>query len=170
MKDWNVRVFREGRPVMLGQVSERNEALARCAALHKFGVSDDELVEMFQQARATEYAEIVGAARPLLPTKGKKSKVAPEEVEKLASRFQAVRQVDFFDCPKAADVEMLLRRLVDGIGRVAGQPTAAPAATVPPCLADRTSRPNHLGADSAQNLRQGIEAGFVGFGGGVWAR
>ena len=43
MKDWNVRVFREGRPVMLGQVSERNEALARCAALHKFGVSDDEL-------------------------------------------------------------------------------------------------------------------------------
>ena len=44
MKDWNVRVLREGRPVMLGQVSERNEALARCAALHKFGVSDDELV------------------------------------------------------------------------------------------------------------------------------
>lgn len=43
MKDWNVRVFREGRPVMLGQVSERNEALARCAALYKFGVSDDEL-------------------------------------------------------------------------------------------------------------------------------
>ena len=43
MKDWNVRVFREGGPVMLGQVSERNEALARCAALHKFGVSDDEL-------------------------------------------------------------------------------------------------------------------------------
>ena len=44
MKDWNVRVFREGRPVMLGQVSERNEALARCAALYKFGVGDDELV------------------------------------------------------------------------------------------------------------------------------
>ncbi len=43
MKAWNVRVFREGRPVMIGQVSERNEALARCAALHKFGVSDDEL-------------------------------------------------------------------------------------------------------------------------------
>ena len=43
MKDWSVRVFREGRQVMLGQVSERNEALARCAALYKFGVSDDEL-------------------------------------------------------------------------------------------------------------------------------
>ena len=43
MNDWNVRVFREGRPVMLGQVSERNETLARCAALHRFGVGDDEL-------------------------------------------------------------------------------------------------------------------------------
>ena len=38
MKDWSVRVFREGWPVMLGQVSERNEALARCAALYTFGV------------------------------------------------------------------------------------------------------------------------------------
>ena len=38
MKDWKVRVFRERRPVVLGQVSERNEALARCAALYKFGV------------------------------------------------------------------------------------------------------------------------------------
>ena len=43
MKDWNVRVFRDGWPVMLGQVSERNEALARCAALYKVGVSDDDL-------------------------------------------------------------------------------------------------------------------------------
>ena len=43
MRTWNVRVFRNGRPVMLGQVSERNESLARCAALHKFAVDDQEL-------------------------------------------------------------------------------------------------------------------------------
>jgi hypothetical protein len=43
MKDWNVRVFREGRRVMLGQVSESKETLARCAALHKFGLGDDDL-------------------------------------------------------------------------------------------------------------------------------
>ena len=30
--------------MIIGQVSERNEALARCAALYKFGVGDDELV------------------------------------------------------------------------------------------------------------------------------
>lgn len=43
MKVWNVRVFRDGRPVVLRQVSESNETLARCAALHRFGVSDEEL-------------------------------------------------------------------------------------------------------------------------------
>ncbi len=78
------------------------------------GVSDDELVEVFQRARAAEYDEIIKAARPLLPARGKKLQATPEEVEKLATRFESVRQVDFFDCPKAADVEMLLRRLSDG--------------------------------------------------------
>lgn len=98
------------------RVREEGGAVTLVRADDIDGVSDDELVEMFQQARAEEYAEIVAAARLLLPAKGKKSKAAPEEVEKLASRFQAVRQVDFFDCPKAADVEMLLQRLIDGAG------------------------------------------------------
>lgn len=43
MKTWNVRVCRNGRDLTLGQVHERNEALARCAALSRFGVSEDEL-------------------------------------------------------------------------------------------------------------------------------
>ncbi|MCW5633545.1 MAG: hypothetical protein KIT17_09425 [Rubrivivax sp.] len=43
MKLWNVRVHRDGRSVTVGQVSERNETLARCAALARFGVSDEEL-------------------------------------------------------------------------------------------------------------------------------
>lgn len=43
MKTWNVRVRRNGRDLTLGQVHERNEALARCAALSRFGVSEDEL-------------------------------------------------------------------------------------------------------------------------------
>jgi hypothetical protein len=77
------------------------------------GISDDDLMEMFQQARAADYAEIIEAARALLPLKGKKSKASPEEVEKIAARFQVVRQMDFFDCPKAVEVEMLLRRLGD---------------------------------------------------------
>lgn len=43
MKTWNVRVRRNGRGLTLGQVHERNEELARCAALSRFGVSEDEL-------------------------------------------------------------------------------------------------------------------------------
>lgn len=42
MKTWNVRVRRNGRDLTLGQVHERNEELARCAALSRFGISDDE--------------------------------------------------------------------------------------------------------------------------------
>jgi hypothetical protein len=45
MKTWNVRVVRAGRAVHVGQVSESNESLARCAALSQYGVSEEELAE-----------------------------------------------------------------------------------------------------------------------------
>ena len=41
-KAWNVSVYRDGRSRYVGEVNERTEALARCAALSRFGVSDDE--------------------------------------------------------------------------------------------------------------------------------
>ncbi len=43
MKDWLVRVGREGGFVEIGQVSETSEPLARCAALSRYGVTEDEL-------------------------------------------------------------------------------------------------------------------------------
>lgn len=43
LKRWNVYVWREVRSQYIGEVSERDEALARCAALSKYGVSDDEI-------------------------------------------------------------------------------------------------------------------------------
>lgn len=43
MRQWNVRVVREGRTVYIGQVAESSESLARCAALSRFGVSEDEI-------------------------------------------------------------------------------------------------------------------------------
>lgn len=98
------------------RVREEGGAVTLVRADDIDGVSDDELVDMFQRARSDEYTEIGAAGRLLLSAKGGKSKAAPEEVEKLVARFQSVRQVDFFDCPKAADVEMILRRLVDGAG------------------------------------------------------
>jgi hypothetical protein len=77
------------------------------------GVSDDEIVALFQEARAAEYEELLKDMRPLLPTKSKKTTASGEDLEKLAARLQAIRQIDFFECPKATDAEMLLRRLGD---------------------------------------------------------
>lgn len=42
MKTWNVRVHRSGGSVELGQVHETAEALARCAALSKYGIHSDD--------------------------------------------------------------------------------------------------------------------------------
>ena len=41
-RNWNVRVHLKTGSVHLGQVGEENEELARCAALSKFGILDDE--------------------------------------------------------------------------------------------------------------------------------
>ncbi len=88
------------------------------------GVSDDDLKEMFQKARAVDYGEILEAARPLLPAKGKKAKATPEEIEKLAAQFQGVRQIDFFDCPKATEVERLLKQLGESPATAPSKPLA----------------------------------------------
>ena len=40
---WNVRVMREGQAQHIGQVAEDSEALARCAALSLYGVTEDEV-------------------------------------------------------------------------------------------------------------------------------
>ncbi|EER62165.1 hypothetical protein AcdelDRAFT_0287 [Acidovorax delafieldii 2AN] len=48
MKQWNVRVMRSGSATHIGQVAEINETLARCAALSRYGVSEDEAEEFAQ--------------------------------------------------------------------------------------------------------------------------
>ena len=42
LKNWNVRVHRKSGSIDLGQVGEESEELARCAALSKFGIPEDE--------------------------------------------------------------------------------------------------------------------------------
>lgn len=51
MKDWLVRVCREGRFVEIGQVSETSESLARCAALSRYGVTEDDIATGGVRAR-----------------------------------------------------------------------------------------------------------------------
>lgn len=42
-KTWDVRVHRATGHRFIGQVTERNEELARCAALSRFGLADEDL-------------------------------------------------------------------------------------------------------------------------------
>lgn len=45
IKTWNVVVNRGSETQTLGQVHETSEELARCAALSKYGISEDEAEE-----------------------------------------------------------------------------------------------------------------------------
>ena len=56
LKTWDVYVVRDGRPHCLGEVRERTESLARCAALHRFGIGDDP----GEQAEAGDLADAIG--------------------------------------------------------------------------------------------------------------
>ncbi len=42
LKTWTVVVHTDSGSVTLGQVTEENEELARCAALSKYGIHDDD--------------------------------------------------------------------------------------------------------------------------------
>ena len=46
MTPWTVRVMRRGQSVHIGRVAESTETLARCAALSRYGLSEDEAEEV----------------------------------------------------------------------------------------------------------------------------
>lgn len=90
------------------------------------GVGEGELTGLFQQARAADYEELLKELRALAPARGGRlAKEALEDLEKIAAKFHAVRRIDFFDCPRAVDVEALIERLRQG-----GTSGAAPGRTL----------------------------------------
>ena len=54
MKTWNVVVYPTGHGIELGQVTENSEELARCAALHKFGIPEYEVTDPSRQGIRVE--------------------------------------------------------------------------------------------------------------------
>jgi hypothetical protein len=75
------------------------------------GITDENLVALFQQARASEYEELVQAARPLLFKAENTASNVTEDLEKLTARFQAVQAVDYFQCHAATKAEQMLKTL-----------------------------------------------------------
>jgi hypothetical protein len=75
------------------------------------GIGHAEMVRQFNDARAAGYAEMIGPLNELISRQRKKpdDSLMPE-LEKLRRQFDELRRLDFFDCPRAHDVAMLIER------------------------------------------------------------
>jgi len=89
---------------------ESGEAtLARVSAIE--GLTNDDLIRMFNEARAEDYAELAKPINALVAAHRKKAgEDFMEALEKLRRQFEEVRAIDYFACPAAHDVELLFQR------------------------------------------------------------
>ncbi|HTL56709.1 MAG TPA: chromate resistance protein ChrB domain-containing protein [Candidatus Limnocylindrales bacterium] len=83
------------------------------------GMSNDAMVAMFNEARATEYKELAAACREALIGK-KKGDELTAEIGKFQRRFQEIRAVDYFNSPGAHDAQVMLQRAEKALARGPG--------------------------------------------------
>ena len=88
------------------------------------GLSNERLIELFNTARAKEYAALRDLIRSVV-NRRKRSSTVSERVDRFRKQFREIKQTDFFNCPRAQDVEMLLRKL-EGDRRGDGAPKVNP--------------------------------------------
>jgi hypothetical protein len=75
------------------------------------GLKPDEIVGQFQALVARDYDELLpSVTRFVHDNRKKRSESFDAELDKFSLRFDEIRKVDFFESPRAQDVQMLLRR------------------------------------------------------------
>ncbi|HWY39936.1 MAG TPA: chromate resistance protein ChrB domain-containing protein [Chthoniobacterales bacterium] len=74
------------------------------------GLSNEKLVALFNAARAKEYAALRQAARSVAENRKQKSS-SVDRFDRIRKQFREIRQTDFFNCPRAREVEVLLGKL-----------------------------------------------------------
>jgi len=74
------------------------------------GLSDQKLIEQFNASRAKEYAVLRDTIRAVTG-RSKPSRNLDVRLERIRRQFREIKQTDFFNCAKAHDVEMLLRKV-----------------------------------------------------------
>jgi hypothetical protein len=75
------------------------------------GLKGEEIVGQFQAQVAHEYDELIPElTRFVQANRKQRAESFDAELEKLTLRFEEVRKIDFFECPRAQDVQMLIRR------------------------------------------------------------
>src|SRR6266478_3030709 len=74
------------------------------------GLPNGKLIAQFNAVRAKEYAALRELARSLA-NRRKRTTNSGDRFDRIRKQFREIRQTDFFNCPRAQDVEMLLRKL-----------------------------------------------------------
>ena len=90
------------------------------------GLTDAQLVRLFQFARAADYAELEADLKKLeRALKSKDRFRLPEALERLRKRQAAIAQIDYFDCPAGAQIAARLARIEQALA------PALPPKTIP---------------------------------------
>jgi hypothetical protein len=75
------------------------------------GISDEEIVRMFNAARAEDYAAFVADIETVIAANRRKAgENFAADLERFAARFEDIRQLDYFDAPQAEEARMQLER------------------------------------------------------------
>jgi hypothetical protein len=74
------------------------------------GLSNERLIELFNAARTKEYISLREMLRPLMASSTRTSN-SDVRLDRIRKQFREIRETDFFDSPKAKDLETILRKL-----------------------------------------------------------
>jgi hypothetical protein len=74
------------------------------------GLSNGRLIELFNAARGKEYAALREVLRPLM-SKTRRTSNLDGRLDRIRKQFREIRETDFFDSPKAKDLETVLQKL-----------------------------------------------------------
>ncbi|HJY53595.1 MAG TPA: chromate resistance protein ChrB domain-containing protein [Candidatus Udaeobacter sp.] len=89
------------------------------------GLPNERLVELFNAARAKEYAALREILRPLVVTT-KPRRDFGGKLDRVRKQFREIRETDFFNNPKARDLEIILEKLGGAQPRSKTQPKLEP--------------------------------------------
>ena len=89
------------------------------------GFSNERLIELFNAARTKEYASLREILRPLVVTT-KRRRDLRGKLDRIRKQFRQIRETDFFNNPKARDLEIILEKLEGAQPKSKTQPKLEP--------------------------------------------
>lgn len=79
------------------------------------GLSDEQIIQLFVEARTNDYKDLITTARIALRHKSKPEDLAPE-LDRLQRRFAEIREIDHFKSHAAHDAQMVLEQIEKRLG------------------------------------------------------